>query len=122
MAQTYDISRWDVKHLTYVGKLTNSASAATLARFSTYMTAKITEVFAIIHNGAGTNAASGWTIKKATTSIGAIAGTDAAGSIVAASLTDTAVTSTDVINIENTRSDTNMQGFLYVIWQETFAG
>ncbi len=119
---SYEYPRYGAKHITAVGLLTNAAAAATIGRFASYMNAKLLDIFAVIHNGAGTAATSGWTIKKATTSIGAIAAsTSTEGEIIAASLTDTDIIATDVINIENTRSDTNLQGFVYVVWQENFA-
>ncbi len=124
MAQTYDASRWGAIHICGLGKVAaNVANTNPVARFAAFTTGKVLDVFTLIHNGAGTDVTSGFTIKKGTTSIGAIAcSSGAAGTIAAATLTDTDITSTDVINIHTTRSDTNLQGFLYVIWQEKFAG
>jgi len=122
MGRTYSDPTFGANHVVGLGKIGSNATAGTaLARFATYMTGKVTEVFAVVHAvGTATNA--GWTIKLGTTSIGALtAGMSAAGSIVAASLTDTDVTPTDVLNLHNVTSDTSLEAFIYVVYQEAFS-
>ena len=120
---SYDDPKYGSQKVSFVGKLGANASADTAqGRFVTYCNAKVTEVVAI-GNAAGTADASGWTVKKGTTSCGSlVVGTTAtAGVIQAASLTDQTFTSTDVLNIHNIGSDTQQEAFVYVVWQEAFA-
>lgn len=120
---SYDNPKYGSKKVTFLGKLgANAASNTAQARFATYCNAKITEVYAL-GDAAGTAATSGWTIKKGTTSVGAlvVGTTNTAGVMKAASLTDQTFTSTDVLNITNIGSDTQQSAWVYVVWQEAFA-
>ncbi len=123
MGNRYDNDSLDIIHETNLGLIGSNAAAETvLARFATYMNAKIIEV-SLIQHGLGTADEAGWTILNGTTSVDEIVcGTQAVGTISRATLTDIDFTSTDVLNIANITSDTTCSAFITVTWQERFDG
>jgi len=121
MGRPYSSPNFSGNHIVCLGKIDSNASVDTSqAKFAAYMNAKVTEVFVVVQ-AAGTATDAGYTIKKGTSSVGAITvGTAAAGSIKAADLTDTNLTSTDVLHIHNITSDTQQEAYVYVVYQERF--
>ena len=123
MPKMYDEDSLDMVHETNLGLIgSNAAGETVVARFATYMNAKILEV-SLIQHGLGTADEAGWTILNGTTSVDAlVCGTQAMGTIQRATLTDIDFDAEDVLNIANITSDTTCSAFITVTWQERFDG
>lgn len=122
MSKRYDDPVYGVDHTVSLGKVGSNAAAATvMAYFSPFAACKIKEVQAVIH-AAGTAATMGWGIYKGTTSIGSLtAGTNAAASVLTATLADTDFAATDYLALKNIGTDTQLEGWITIQFQEKFS-
>jgi hypothetical protein len=99
----------------------NIAAATEVARVRFFTQTVVREVRATILVP-GTTTDCGFTILKATTSIGAVTcGLGTAGAVVDASLTDTTFTAVNDLVFKNITSDTNLEVRLMVDYSELFS-
>jgi hypothetical protein len=106
-----------------LGRITPTASGAAneiIARFRSFTKVKLQEIRACIMV-AGKADTSAFTVFKGTSSIGQVTlGTNAAGSVVDASLTDTDFEATDDLILKNALATDTGSAFMYVQYQEQF--
>ena len=123
--QSYSNARFCVDHVLGLGRVTptvNGAANEEIARFKGFTAMKVTEARATVLV-AGKADTSGYKILKGTSSIGQITlGTNAAGSIVDASLTDTDFATTESLVLQNIVATDTCSAQVFIQYQENFPG
>jgi hypothetical protein len=114
--------RFQTRHLMVIPIDTNDANTVPLITVKFATQCLVTEVSAAVRIPGVTHATHALTVLKATTSIGKTTiGTQTAGAVIAASLTDTTFAAADTMVIKTTDSDGTFKGNLIVDYMELFS-
>ena len=124
--QPYTSPRYEcVDHAVGLGRVTptvSGAAAEVVARFRAFTAIKVMEARACVMVP-GKADTSGFDVFSGTTSIGKILlGTNTAGSVIDASLTDTAFAKTTDLSLKNIVATDTCSAFVYINYEETFPG
>jgi len=121
--EKYTDPRFDVDQALCLGRLTPTVSGDAeeeIARFRFFTKVKVKEIRATI-KVAGKAATSAFTVLKGTSSIGAVVlGTNAAGSVVDASLVDADFDATDDLVLQNLVATDTASAMIGVHYQQRF--
>lgn len=122
--ELYSDPRYDAAGKLSLGRITptvNGAAAEVIARFRSFTKIKLQEIRAcVMVPGKADTSAFG--VYKGTASIGAITlGTNTAGSVIDASLTDTDFEATDDLSLKNVVATDTGSAFVFLQYQEQFS-